>query len=573
MNPIDQAFLNAYAKKKSAQPQKPSASAEQVRPLVEKTGDRRVYAHLPPKSVAPPPPHFETATLATTSHAIPTRRSPSIIVPTGEGPSVLVNTNGASALPKEPTIRIRVDQPSDSSSRLPVPHVSMPVVPVATHSESPSLEGERRTLSSYLQKSRESIESVMPRSGLTESSATALPEPIEKPAITTRWSTPTNPPVQSLRIDPSHERYPPVVRPDTNMPWSPFGVERSTKSTASSQSTAARTLNPTVARSTSSITPSQPSSTASVSQSENVWGRIPGKKVSPSGDYEAMPSSGTRDQRSSREPPIDTSVPHPHVLAPKHFHELPIQDASPTSRSRSQASQRETMATTKMALPIQAIWEVDQFFWPATVANLLETQQTAFTDIGLHLQHIQSKGLRVLSVTGGERGVGRSTVAMCLAKTVAMAGLRVAILDGDYECPSLVDHLNLAVDYGWQQCLTENIPLDEVVIQSIEDNVAVVPLTDSIPGSTIQDHATRINKLIKRLSQAYDFVIIDANRLTHKNPRLLGTGDESVLDAALVIVDAELSLRQRVDVAIDLIRQQGIQSIGIAENFHSEAKS
>ena len=64
-------------------------------------------------------------------------------------------------------------------------------------------------------------------------------------------------------------------------------------------------------------------------------------------------------------------------------------------------------------------------------------------------------------------------------------------------------------------------------------------------------------------------VIIDANRVTHKQHQLLGTGTDAVLDATLLIVDAELSLRQRIDTAIELIRQQGIQSIGLVENFHS----
>jgi Mrp family chromosome partitioning ATPase len=92
-------------------------------------------------------------------------------------------------------------------------------------------------------------------------------------------------------------------------------------------------------------------------------------------------------------------------------------------------------------------------------------------------------------------------------------------------------------------------------------------------SSTVLAHAASINRLLGRLAEAYDLVIIDGNRLSHKNPRLIGTGDQAMLDAALVIVDAELSLRQRVDSAVELLRLQGIQAIGMAENFHSEAKA
>ena len=158
---------------------------------------------------------------------------------------------------------------------------------------------------------------------------------------------------------------------------------------------------------------------------------------------------------------------------------------------------------------------------------------------------------------------------MCLAKTLSKLGLKIGLFDGDYECPCLVDQLSLETQYGWQQCLLENIPLDEVAIHAVHEAITFFPLTDSIASSHVAAHATRINKLIRRIANAHDMVIIDANRVTHKQSQLLGTGDEAVLDAALLIVDAELSLRQRIDSAIELVRQQGVQSIGLVENFHS----
>ncbi len=256
--------------------------------------------------------------------------------------------------------------------------------------------------------------------------------------------------------------------------------------------------------------------------------------------------------------------------------------ATPVGRSSAPAPSVETQRRTpplgkslnvdrlaKISLPIQPVWEVDDFLWPNAVANLLVTQSEAFHEIGLHLQHAQSKGLRVLSITSGERGVGRSTVSMCLAKTLSKLGLKIGLLDGDYECPSLVDQLNLETQYGWQQCLLENVPLDEVAIHAVGEAITLFPLTDSIAASQVAVHSIRINKLIKRIANAYDMVIIDANRVTQKQSHLLGTGDEAVLDATLLIVDAELSLRQRVDAAVDLVKQQGVQSIGLVENFHS----
>ncbi len=180
-----------------------------------------------------------------------------------------------------------------------------------------------------------------------------------------------------------------------------------------------------------------------------------------------------------------------------------------------------------MTVPIQPVWEVDDFLWPQTVLSLLSTQAEAFHEIGLHLQHAHTKGLKVLAVTSGERGVGRSTTALCLAKSLSILGMKIGLFDGDYECPSLVDQLNIEAQRGWQQCLMENVPLDEVAIHSINEQITFFPLTDGIAISNVATHAVRISKLLRRIANTCDMVIIDANRLTQKQSQLLGTGTEA----------------------------------------------
>jgi Mrp family chromosome partitioning ATPase len=224
----------------------------------------------------------------------------------------------------------------------------------------------------------------------------------------------------------------------------------------------------------------------------------------------------------------------------------------------------------KLALPVTPTWEVDEFLWPVTVAGLMEKQPEAIRDIGLHLQHAASKGLRTLAVTSGERGVGRSTVAMCIAKAVSKSGLRVALVDCDYECPSLVDQLNLEVAHGWQECILDNVPLDEVAVYAVKEKITFFPSLTAWSNTQVETHLVRINKLIKRIALGYDLVILDCNRINGKQQTICGLGDEQVVDAALVIVDAQLSLRQRVDGAIETLRRNNINSIGIAENFHSQ---
>ncbi len=103
-----------------------------------------------------------------------------------------------------------------------------------------------------------------------------------------------------------------------------------------------------------------------------------------------------------------------------------------------------------MVTPFNAEWEVDEFLWPLTVLDLLEAQESAFDEIAAHLLQANKKGLKVLAVTAAERGVGKSTTALCLAVTLAHRGLKIALIDGDAESPSLFNQLNLEIDNGWQ---------------------------------------------------------------------------------------------------------------------------
>ncbi len=506
MSQIDKAFLTAYAKKRPIQ-----LTSDEVQPLQDPTGERILRIHLPnnetlpPFAPAAPAVHISQATTRIASSSSIRRESSSSVTPQVAASNV--------APPPTPTKAIA------SSAELP----------------------PRKTLTSYLQQARQtSVPTALP-TPVPTAKPSKQPAPVQPSVHESRPAMkPLAKSTKQLRVDAPHSSNPPVARPESTMPWSFGTVERSIKATADSKSISARTQNEV-------------------------------------GHQQPLPSA------------IDLKVPSDVVMkfdrAAKASETKPNNHfamETPASRASSRAPTTETQRRTpplgrnlnsdslaKITLPIQPAWEVDDFLWPNAVANLLVTQSAAFHEIGLHLQHAQSKGLRVLSITSGERGVGRSTVAMCLAKTLSKLGMKIALLDGDYECPSLVDQLNLETQHGWQQCLLENVPLDEVAIHAVEEAITLFPMTDSIAISQVATHTIRINKLIKRISSAYDMVIIDANRVTQKQSQLLGTGEESALDATLLIVDAELSLRQRIDAAVDLVRQQGVQSVGLVENFQS----
>lgn len=326
------------------------------------------------------------------------------------------------------------------------------------------------------------------------------------------------------------------------------------------------------------------SSDLTTSSSQTIDRRTEDRRTEP--QQETMPRR-EQDSRNDRanETPTFRRFDHAHsakpvlpaTLAPATDTPSPTQVASPSDQLRSDDSpQQKTTGTafsgsTALPLPVAFTpsWEVDCFLWPEVVKQIERSHAQAFQQIGKHLSIANRDGLRVMAVTSGERGVGRSTVAMHMARSAAASGLKVALIDGDAFCPSLIDQLRLDVEHGWADCLFENVPLHETAIHSIQDGITLFPLKSVISAQELHANLHRMAKLIKRISTTFDIVFIDANRLNLEQRDMVGVSQESVIDAAIVVVDTELSIKEKVDSAVGILQSMGLSSIGLVENFQS----
>jgi Mrp family chromosome partitioning ATPase len=233
--------------------------------------------------------------------------------------------------------------------------------------------------------------------------------------------------------------------------------------------------------------------------------------------------------------------------------------------------QSEAMLPMTKPLPVafSASWEVDRFIWPDVLSHIQVQHAEAAKQIGKHLCMANQDGLKVMAITSGERGVGRSTVAMHMAKCAAQAGLRVALVDADTCYPSLIDQLRIDLEHGWQDCLFENVPLEETAVHSVEDNITAFLLTSPVSAQQLHANLHRTAKIIKRISTVFDLVILDSNRLNLEQRDIVGVAQETIIDAAIVVVDTELSIKEKVDTAVSILQEKKIASIGLVENFHA----
>ena len=293
----------------------------------------------------------------------------------------------------------------------------------------------------------------------------------------------------------------------------------------------------------------------------------------PSITSERLSSPQTHTRINPATPPASSNVAPAFPNEIKRIRRFDSAEKKPLDRAALAGAIHSKEPVLAEQLPLRVAfnpsWEVDQFFWPEVVKYIETSHSDAFQQIGKHLSLANRDGLKVMSITSGERGVGRSTVAMHMARCAASAGLRVALLDGDTFCPSLIDQLRLDVQQGWQDCLFENVPLHDIAIHSIADHITLFPLTSAISTQQVQANLHRMAKLVRRISTAFDLVLIDGNRLNLEQRSLVGVAQENVVDAAIIVMDTELSIKEKIDSAVSILQGMGISSIGLVENFQS----
>jgi len=217
--------------------------------------------------------------------------------------------------------------------------------------------------------------------------------------------------------------------------------------------------------------------------------------------------------------------------------------------------------------PVSPCWEVDAFCWPEVVLKLQEVNSESMRRVSQHLAASNRAGLKVLAVTGGERGVGRTTVSMHLARAASQAGLKVALVDADLQHPSLIDQLQIDAPNSWYQCITDRLSMDEAAVYSLEENIAIFPLTEPKPMSVLESQGSRMAKFVERLAKDFDLVILDSCVLSKQSTSLVGYQTPESLHAAIVVVDAELSANDRLQDACYALKTMGIESVGVVENF------
>ncbi len=168
------------------------------------------------------------------------------------------------------------------------------------------------------------------------------------------------------------------------------------------------------------------------------------------------------------------------------------------------------------------------------------------------------RGSLVVSITSSVPHEGKSTLSASLARTMALAGDRVLLIDCDLRRNGLADLLPDALEAGLAEVLEGSVELDEAVVRDAAPGLDVLPLAG--PRFTPQDvfGDGRMARLMARLREDYEYVILDA-------PPVLMIDDAVTLarlsDAVLLAIRWGSTRLETISAAMERLREAGDQPI------------
>jgi Mrp family chromosome partitioning ATPase len=212
------------------------------------------------------------------------------------------------------------------------------------------------------------------------------------------------------------------------------------------------------------------------------------------------------------------------------------------------------------------VWEVDGFSWPTQVEDLYVREANYFRYAGQKLREANQEGLLVLGISSSNTGEGCTTLALCLARAAADAGIKVALMDLDLDQPQLAAQMGVRFEHCWLDAMDGDLPLGEAAIASLESDITLLPLNRRSVNSGAALSDPRVGTLVRSVAQQVDLVILDLGALAASKNVADQPGQVCPLDAAIVVRDMRHTSKQQTLATATQLRSMGVAAVGIAEN-------
>ena len=172
--------------------------------------------------------------------------------------------------------------------------------------------------------------------------------------------------------------------------------------------------------------------------------------------------------------------------------------------------------------------------------------------------------IRVITLTSSVPNEGKSTVALNLAQAIATSGKSVVLVECDMRRRSMADMIGVHSRGGLYAVLSEQMALDEAVVETSQKNLYFLDAEPHIPNPADIIASKRFARLVKSLSESFQYVIFDTPPVgTFVDAAEVG----HLSDGVLFVIRENFARRNEVLAAMDQLRRAEVHIIGTVMNY------
>jgi exopolysaccharide transport family protein len=168
--------------------------------------------------------------------------------------------------------------------------------------------------------------------------------------------------------------------------------------------------------------------------------------------------------------------------------------------------------------------------------------------------------IRVVAVTSALPREGKSTVSVCLARTAAIQGWRVLLIDCDLRRPGVTAAIGADPGAGLLQVLSGDARLEDAVVRDEPSGADLLLLPGPTDATNDVFGSSAMDKLLGDLKQRYDLIVLDT-------PPVLPVADARILstkaDAVIFAANWNKTPRRAVQTALKILEAMGARIAGV----------
>lgn len=179
------------------------------------------------------------------------------------------------------------------------------------------------------------------------------------------------------------------------------------------------------------------------------------------------------------------------------------------------------------------------------------------------LRESQRERRRVILVTSAGAGEGKTTLAASLAISLARAGRRTLLIDGDLRSPAANQLFEMPLQPGFSEVVLAEVDAIDAIQPTHQENLFLLPAGQwdrEVLQSLARDG---LEGVLEKLREDYDFILIDSHPvLAATDSLLLAQRSDGVLLAVL----RGVSQMPRVYAAAQRLSSLGVRVLGAVIN-------